>query len=117
MDQEATPLELGTQPCLRSSPESEIKQDPHWGTGAVPQLKPRVSEIPQGWRGAKGGNVLGEGIGIAGKKRKMTRLIGGNQGPSCLQSKEPGAGSWVSTATVQTWDGCRKRYRGQLCGF
>ena len=44
MDQEAIPLELGTQPCLQSSPKSEKKQDPHLGTGTIPQLKPRTSE-------------------------------------------------------------------------
>lgn len=31
MDQEATPLESGIQPCLQSFPESETKETPIWG--------------------------------------------------------------------------------------
>lgn len=101
MNQEAIPLELGTQPCLQSSLKSETKQDVHLGTGTLQQLKPRVSERP-----IRGGedhdmrkyHVKGSAK-LAGKSRKMHQIywglgVGGeNQGSICLYALECGASS------------------------
>lgn len=59
MDQEATPLELGTQPCLQFSPNSETKQDPHLGLGLFHSSNLECQRFQPGLRG---GNVLFKGI-------------------------------------------------------
>lgn len=82
MNQEAIPLELGTQPCLRSSLKSETKEDAHLGTGTVPQLKPRVSERP-----IRAGEYhdmrkyrIKWSAKLAGKSRKMHQIYWGGRG-------------------------------------
>lgn len=81
MDQEATPLESGTRPCLRFSPESETKQDPHLETdGDCHTAQTQSGQTDPLREGQKLGPRCVEGSRELGGGGKCTRFTEGEGG-------------------------------------
>lgn len=76
MDQEATPLESGIQPCLRSSPKSETKQNPHVGPGLFHSSNPECQRSARVGEDREVGTYCVKGSKEVGK-REMHEIYWG----------------------------------------
>lgn len=85
MDQEATPLESGIQPCLQSSPKSETEQNPHVGLELFHSSNPECQRSARVEEDREVGTYCVKGSKKAGK-REMHEIYWGENQESCKKN-------------------------------